>query len=283
MKPHASLGEICRLVNGKAFKPTDWGDAGLPIVRIQNLRDREKPMNFFKGDVNSRFLVNSGDVLLSWSGTPSTSFGCFIWDRGPAVLNQHIFRVELASEKIERDYFVYAMNSKLGEMISRAHGGVGLRHITKGELNKIRLPLPPLDEQRRIVGILNRAEGVRRLRDQANAKLRALIPALFIKMFGDPVENPMGWEVRPLGDIVDSIDSGWSPRCGDGAPVGEQWGVLKLSAVTGGLYRPEEVKAIKEGTEARASIEVKAGDLLFTRKNTRGLVGSCAYVWDTPP
>src|SRR5688572_5936188 len=95
MWPSAPIGEFCKLINGHAFKPTDWSDEGMPIVRIQNLNDREKPFNRYNGDVKGKFLVDTGDILLSWSGTPGTSFGCFVWDRGPAILNQHIFRVEV--------------------------------------------------------------------------------------------------------------------------------------------------------------------------------------------
>ncbi|MCY3819129.1 MAG: restriction endonuclease subunit S [Gammaproteobacteria bacterium] len=157
------LGELCGLINGRAFKPTDWVDVGVPIVRIQNLRDPLKPMNKFDGEVHERFMIDSGDVLLSWSGTPGTSFGCFVWDRGPAVLNQHIFRVEYDSSIIERDFFVSAMNSKLDEMIGRAQGGVGLRHITKAELNKIKLPLPPLEAQQRFARIVRLERGVSKL------------------------------------------------------------------------------------------------------------------------
>src|SRR5579871_4162261 len=93
----AALGDICRLINGRAFKPADWAQAGTPIIRIQNLNDRSKPFNYYAGSYDARHHVKTGDVLLSWSGTPGTSFGCFIWDREPGVLNQHIFRVEVDS------------------------------------------------------------------------------------------------------------------------------------------------------------------------------------------
>jgi len=158
--PTETIGKLCKLINGRAFKPTDWVDTGMPIVRIQNLREPLKPMNKFDGEVKEKFLIDTGDVLLSWSGTPGTSFGCYIWDRGRAILNQHIFRVEYDSSRIERDFFVHAMNSRLDEMIDRAHGGVGLRHITKSELNKIELPVPQLDEQRRFTKVVEAAHTV---------------------------------------------------------------------------------------------------------------------------
>src|SRR5262245_26342261 len=126
------IGDVCRLVNGRAFKPSDWVKEGLRIVRIQNLNDESAPFNHYDGQVDPKHVVKDGDVLLSWSGTPGTSFGCFIWSRGNAILNQHIFLVHLADGVYEKEFFVFAVNSVLDEMINQAHGAVGLRHITKG-------------------------------------------------------------------------------------------------------------------------------------------------------
>jgi type I restriction enzyme S subunit len=63
------------------------------------------------------------------------------------------------------------------------------------------VPFPSLDEQRRIVDLLGRAAGIRRLREEALAKARAVGPALFLDMFGDPGANPKGWPVAPLGKV----------------------------------------------------------------------------------
>ena len=151
------IGEVCKLINGKAFKPRDWSDHGLPIIRIQNLNDSTKPYNYFNGKVDNKFYVNTGDVLISWSGTPGTSFGAHIWIGEKAILNQHIFRVELNETIVRKSFFVYSINYILQELISKAHGGVGLRHITKKKLesSKITIPVkdgkPNLNFQERIV------------------------------------------------------------------------------------------------------------------------------------
>lgn len=166
--PTKPLGELCQLINGRAFKPSDWGKEGLPIVRIQNLNDHAKPFNYCDGGYNEKHYIDDGEILLSWSGTPGTSFGCFRWQRGPGLLNQHIFRVEVEDSVIDGDFFIHAVNSKLDEMIRQAHGGVGLRHITKGKLEAIHLPVPALEEQRSVVrGInecLSRADEISALR-----------------------------------------------------------------------------------------------------------------------
>ncbi|MGH1572556.1 restriction endonuclease subunit S [Methylobacterium sp. P31] len=146
-----SIGQICDLVNGRAFKPTDWTATGLPIVRIQNLNKSDAKFNYYDGKIESKYLIENGDLLFAWSGTPGTSFGAHVWTGQKAVLNQHIFNIKFRRETIDTDFFKYAINQTLDEQIEKAHGGVGLRHVTKGKFEETRIPLPPLSEQRRIV------------------------------------------------------------------------------------------------------------------------------------
>lgn len=173
------IGRFMDLHNGRAFKPNEWATTGLPIIRIQNLNDPSAPFNFCNFEVPEKVHVHDGDLLISWSGTPGTSFGAFIWTRGHAVLNQHIFRVELRHPKLVPEYIRLSVNARLDEMISRAHGGVGLRHITKGELEAIGIPIPPEAEQRRIVArvyelmaLLDRLEAKRQEREAARTAAR---------------------------------------------------------------------------------------------------------------
>src|SRR5579863_374394 len=85
----ASLGETGRYINGVAFKPTDWGQEGLPIIRIQNLTDKHKALNRTTRQVDEIYKVEIGDLLVSWSAT----LDAFLWDRETSLLNQHIFKV----------------------------------------------------------------------------------------------------------------------------------------------------------------------------------------------
>ncbi len=118
------------LINGRAFKPSDCTPQGLPIVRIQNLNNLSAPFNQFNGEVKQKFLIDTGDFLISWSGMPGTSFGAHIWNRGPAVLNQHIFKTILLAGAFDKAFLKIAIDSRLMELIEQAHGGVGLQHIT---------------------------------------------------------------------------------------------------------------------------------------------------------
>jgi type I restriction enzyme S subunit len=144
------IGDLCELRNGRAFKPAEWTDEGIPIVRIQNLNNWQAKFNHYQGEVDANHLLGGGELLFAWSGTPGTSFGAHIWAGGKAALNQHIFRVDFDEVSLRKDFFRYAINQKLNDLIDIAHGGVGLRHVTKGKFEQTEVCLPPLNEQRRI-------------------------------------------------------------------------------------------------------------------------------------
>jgi type I restriction enzyme S subunit len=145
------IGLAVNLVNGRAFKPKDWSASGLPIVRIQNLNSESASFNYCNFEVDPKHHLHPGDFLISWSGTPGTSFGAFIWNGPKGVLNQHIFRAEIYGDAYDLKFLRIAINARLDEMIAQAHGGVGLQHITKGKLEALAIPLPSRAEQSRIV------------------------------------------------------------------------------------------------------------------------------------
>ncbi len=237
----APFGSICSLQNGRAFKPEEWSDFGTPIVRIQNLNDETKSFNYCAFEVEKRFHVNSGDLLFSWSGTPGTSFGAFFWSRGKAFLNQHIFRVDVDGRVADKNYLRYAINSKLDQIMDQAHGGVGLKHITKGKLEAVEIPLPPLPEQKRIAAILDKVDAIRRKRQQAIQLADDFLRVVFLDMFGDPVTNPKGWPTAKLGEL-----------CGVGSSKRVFVDEFKDSGVP--FYRGTEVGMLGEEQEIQAEL-----------------------------
>ncbi len=163
--------------------------------------------------------------------------------------------------------------------------GVGgsLLRARPAEVFKFKIPLPPLSEQKRIAGILDAADALRAKRREALAQLDTLLQATFLDMFGDPVTNPKRWDTATIGNLVENIDSGWSPKCLERRPCDYEWGVLKLGAVTYCEYREWDTKALPNDLNPRPQLEVKKGDILLTRKNTYDLVAACAYVHATRP
>ncbi len=248
------LGQATGLVNGKAFKPTEWSDRGVKIVRIQNLNDTKASFNHCNFDVPEKFFIDDGNLLVSWSGTPGTSFGAFIWGRGRAILNQHIFRCEPRGNAYIIEFMRLAINSRLSEMIARAHGGVGLQHVTKGELEGLRLPLPPLAEQHRIVAkvdelmaFLDKLEAAKAARDATRASLRdAALAALRDADSPDEVEAAWARIAEQMDDLF--------VEPGDVGPLRQA--VLQL-AVRGRLVRQDPAdQSVAELLEAVAKLKL---------------------------
>jgi type I restriction enzyme, S subunit len=155
--------------------------------------------------------------------------------------------------------------------------------IKISDIRAEQIPLPSLSEQKRIAGILDAADALRAKRREALAQLDILLQSTFLNMVGDPVTNPMGWEVGKLGDWLENIDSGWSPTCLERKAEDHEWGVLKLGAVTRCEFDGNEQKALPLVVEPRPGLEVKAGDLLVARKNTYELVAAATYVFTARP
>lgn len=275
----AELGSVADFVNGAAFKPEDWGDEGSRIIRIQNLTDPSKPYNRTNRPVSEKLNVEPGDLLVSWSA----SLGVFEWE-GPdvAVLNQHIFRVIPDERRVDRRFLRQVLETALSQMRRHLHGAT-MQHVNRAEFLSTKIYLPSVLEQRRIAEVLDRAEALRAKRRAALDQLDTLTQAIFLDMFGDPLANPKEWKRVPFGDALEQIDSGRSPICLDRPARADEWGVLKLGAVTRCEFDPLENKALPNNAEPDPGLEVHVGDLLFTRKNTHQLVAACALVRDTRP
>lgn len=201
------LGEICRFVNGKAFTDTDWSSSGYPIIRIQNLNDHKKPFNYWNGSLDRQILVKKGNLLLAWSGTPGTSFGAHIWNRQDGVLNQHIFKVEVEETRASIEYLLHAINFGLKGLICSAQGAVGLRHVTKNQVESLEIPLPDLPTQRRIAAKLKAQLGeIEQARQAAEEQLRTA-GDIQDRFAFETLETGNQWPRKPLEELCD-IESG---------------------------------------------------------------------------
>ena len=195
--PTVPIGKICELFNGRAFKPEDWQNedsGGIPIVRIQNLNNADSAFNYFTGQVSEKNTINNGELLFSWSGSRGTSFGAHIWEGQKAVLNQHIFKVGFDDSRVTKMYLFHALNKAVVEVEDNLHGGVGLVHITKGNLEKIEIPLPPLEVQKEIVAEI---DAYQKVIDGARAVLNHYRPHIPI--------NPE-WPTVELGKVARLIN-----------------------------------------------------------------------------
>lgn len=178
------LGDIATYVNGYPFKPEDRGLTGLPIIRIQDLTGNSYDLGFYNGTYPERIEINDGDVLISWSA----SLGVYIWNKGKALLNQHIFKVAFDKCEVNKQFFVYAVQYKLQEMGAKAHGAT-MKHIVKKDFDNTAIPFPALEEQEKIAQTMNRISRIISDRQRQLQKLDELVKARFVELFGDPVNN----------------------------------------------------------------------------------------------
>lgn len=290
--PEVEIGEICSLVNGRAFKPTEWRTEGLPIVRIQNLNNPAATFNHFDGDVSPRHRLTGGELLFAWSGTPGTSFGAHIWRGHDAVLNQHIFRVDFDETTIEKRFLRYAINQKLNELIGIAHGGVGLRHVTKGKFETTRVPLPPREDQERIAdkldallaGIDDCREHLDRVPEILKRFRQSVLAAatsgeLTREWREERGRDLAGWETTTVAALLEGKPrNGYSPRAAERPTPLKS---LTLTATTTGFFRGEHHKYIDEEIPPDSHLWLVPGDILIQRANTLEYVGVSA-VFDGP-
>lgn len=143
------LGDIAEFINGMAFKPSDWGDTGLPIIRIQNLTGKDKEFNRYNGYVDNKYKIKDGDLLFSWSAT----LDVFTYRGEDAVLNQHIFKVK-NKNGYDIKFIKYLLKMSIDKMMEDAHG-VAMKHVTKGTVENLEVNLPPLEHQLLISSLLS--------------------------------------------------------------------------------------------------------------------------------
>lgn len=264
------LGDIAKFQNGKAFKPDDWHESGLPIIRIQNLNDPTKDYNFHSGEIKPRYHIFDGDILISWSA----SLGVYEWDRGDAYLNQHIFKTIFKRDDVDQDYFKYMLSLKIEQVESHLHGST-MKHINKGDFEDLKIPLPPLQTQKKIAAVLDKADALRQKRRQTIAKLDELTQSVFLDMFGDPNVNPKRWEKVKLKDLT-KISSGSTPSRKEKSYYNGKIPWVKTGEVSGKrIYKTEE-KITKAGLENSSCHIYPINTILvamYGQGITRGKVG----------
>lgn len=253
------LGDIATYINGYPFKPDDRGTSGLPIIRIQDLTGNAYDLGFYDGDYPERIEINDGDVLISWSA----SLGVYIWNRGKALLNQHIFKVVFDKCDINKQYFVYAVQHKLREMESKAHGAT-MKHIVKSDFDNTTIPFPALKEQEKIADILDLTNQLVLSHQQQLEKLDELIKARFVELFGNPVINNKGWNVSDLGQLTIKIGSGATPKGGKEAYQTDGISLIRSMNIHNGKFEYKELAHISDEQAARLdNVAVEENDVLL--------------------
>ncbi|MCC6454753.1 MAG: restriction endonuclease subunit S [Caldilineaceae bacterium] len=277
-----SLGDMADYINGAAFKPSDWSDTGLPIIRIQNLTGTSQNYNYFPGKLSDRYKVSDGDLLISWSA----SLGAFIWQGGNAWLNQHIFKVANVAKTVDKLLLYFALRHHIDLLTSQTRGST-MKHIVRNAFLATQIPLPPLAEQRRIAAVLNTIQEAIAAQEDVIAAAKAFKRSLMHRLFtygpgAEPAptketeigEIPAHWEIKELDSLLHvklgkmlskASKLGVAPK-----PyvrnANVQWGYIDISDIAEMDFLPDE----------RDKFRLRSGDILVCEG---GEIGRTA-IWE---
>ena len=256
------LGDIATYVNGYAFKPSDRGTKGLPIIRIQDLTGNSYDLGYYDGNYPGKIEINDGDILISWSA----SLGIYIWNRGKALLNQHIFKVVFDKCDVNKQYFVFAVQYKLQEMMAKTHGAT-MKHIVKKDFDNTLIPFPALEAQSEIADILLRVNAIISVRKKQIKMLDELIKSRFIEMFGQGN--------YPRHALIELIAEGAGLSYGIVQPGNDgtgDMGVLRPVDLVDGRISTAAIKYIDRSIgDGFKKTELTGDELLITVRGTTGI------------
>ena len=243
---------------------------GMPIIRVRDINTGFAG-TYSTEAVDQKYIMNKGDLLVSMDG----DFRAIFWNDVPAILNQRTCKIE-CKPIMNKLFLLFVIRNELNR-IHLSTSSTTVKHLSAKEINKIILPVPPIELQNQFADFVRQVDKSKLIFQQMVSQFDELVKSRFIEMFSQYFNSN---EVI-LADLCTSIESGKSFNCGD-SRNGIEPAILKLGAVLGGVYNPDENKVV-DSNLFRKELEVRTGDVLFSRKNTYELVGTAAYVWDTPP
>lgn len=248
------IGNIAQFINGAPFKPEDWCENGMKIIRIQNLTDPNKPYNKTNRIVDKKYIVTKGDVLVSWSAT----IDVFTWEDEDALLNQHIFKVIFDKSKVDKSYFIIALKETINELTKFAHGAT-MKHVVKGDFDNHKIPLPPIPVQLHIANLLGKAENLITQRKQSIALLDDFLKSTYCELFN----KYEGTKIQRLESIA-SITSGLTKGKKYEGKITRFLPYMRVANVQDGFLNLQEIKEIEATEDEINRFNLKFGDLLLT-------------------
>ena len=217
---YKKLGEVCEILNGFAFKSGKYTEQGIRVLRITNVQkgfivDNEPKYYPFDEEQNiKQYMLKENDLLMSLTGNVGR-VGLLQKELLPAALNQRVACIRITFNDILLKYIFHFLNSDCFERDCIFNAtGIAQKNMSTEWLKKYIIPLPPLSEQQSIVVELDK---INELISQKKAQLKdldALAQSIFYDMFGDPIENEKGWEVKKLGEVGEIV-AGSTPSTSD--------------------------------------------------------------------
>jgi len=212
----ANCSEVIDVRDGTHETPK-YVSEGYPLVTSKNLKPDGIDFSTISYisekdhlEISKRSRVDRNDILFAMIGTIGNPVLVDI-DTEFSIKNVALFK--FANSPIDPRYFRYLLKTRIIErQLDFEERGGTQKFVSLKVLRNMKIPYPPLEEQRRIAAILDKADGVRRKRKEAIRLTEELLKSTFLEMFGDPVTNPKGWEIKPLGEVVQFVGGGTPSR-----------------------------------------------------------------------
>lgn len=279
---YKKLGEVCTLISDGSHNPPKGIDHSLyRMISSQNVFDdnlqitEDNVRYITESDhlcENKRTKLQKDVVLLTIVGTIGRSCvlkgneGCLTLQRSVAALHP--------SDQIMPRYLMHCLIGNRHTLNQEAHG-IAQKGIYLKQLSSLSIPLPPKSTQLAIVSELDKINELIRLKKEQLKDFDNLAQSLFYEMFGDPVENEMGWEVKKLGDVCTDIKYGTSKPASEN---GRYTYLRMCNLTTDGFLNLSNTKQIDIPDDEIEKCIVRYGDILFNRTNSIELVGkTCLF------
>jgi type I restriction enzyme S subunit len=280
------LGDLCKMSSGGTPSRSNLSfyNGAIPWAKISDIENAEGGIIQFTEEhitseglasINNRIFVK-GTLLLAMYG----SVGKVAFAGMEMSTNQAILGIKVKDEnKLSYSYLKYWFQTIKEQLLNRAVGGT-LQNISLGIVKDLLIPLPPLATQKRIAEILDAADALRRKNQELLKKYDELAQAIFIDMFGDPVKNEKGWEVKRLGDLTHMITDGKHGNCNDEENSGYYFISAKDIFNDRINYSNSRQIPITEFEEVDRRTNLQVGDMVMV--NTGATIGKLAIVEDIP-
>lgn len=279
------LEEICFMQSGGTPKRSNPGfyNGHIPWVTISDFKnsvndviyETEESITQEGIEAIGNRLFKKGTLLLAMYG----SIGKTAITGADMSTNQAILGITPRDpEQLNISFLKYWLDYYKPIIQSQGQGAT-LNNISLTIVKRQEIDLPDLDTQNNIVAILDKAHSLVKKREETIAKYDELLRATFLEMFGDPKERHSRWNTDSIGANLQNIIAGTSYGGEEKDSLDDdELGVLKISAVTKGIFNPKEFKTVKKEILKKEPVFPKEGDLLFSRANTLELVGATCIV-----
>ena len=278
---YKKLGQVCTSDLGKTLnKSKDRGELHPYLCSINILWDKIDLSTLkqacFEAGEQEKYTVRKGDLLVCEGGDTGRSA---IWDRDETILYQNaLHRLRFHDSVFPKFVLFYLMYLKdIGEIDNKYSKGVTIKHLVKKALLSIPLPLPPKPTQLSIVSELDKLNELIQIKKEQLKDYDALAQSIFYEMFGDPVENEKGWEVKKLGELCSKIGSGATPRGGNESYKDEGISLIRSLNVYNNEFRRKDLAYIDdEQAAALSNVTILEDDVLLNI--TGASVARCCIV-----